>query len=99
MKIYISGKITGTTDFAERFAKAEEHLRKQGFDVINPVKECADIPEDASWEIYMRRCVKLLADCKYIYLLKGWDNSKGAIVEKWLAHSLGIETMFENFVK
>ncbi|MFA5625513.1 MAG: DUF4406 domain-containing protein [Bradymonadales bacterium] len=27
MKIYIAGRITGTTDYMERFAAAEERLR------------------------------------------------------------------------
>ena len=27
LRVYISGKITGTTDFIERFAKAEEKLK------------------------------------------------------------------------
>ena len=36
--IYISGKITGTEDYEERFRKAEMELMSRGFNVLNPVK-------------------------------------------------------------
>lgn len=36
--IYISGKVSGTDDYMERFAKAEKKLTEQGFSVINPAK-------------------------------------------------------------
>lgn len=36
--IYISGKITGTEDYEDRFKKAEMELRSRGFNVLNPVK-------------------------------------------------------------
>ena len=54
--IYISGKITGTTDFVERFARAESHLKLQGWRVINPVKKCRHMnPNATEWHHYMRR--------------------------------------------
>lgn len=37
--IYISGKITGTDDFRERFAAAESKLKLQGWRVYQPCKE------------------------------------------------------------
>ena len=36
--IYISGKITGTDDYKDRFLKAEQNLSKRGFIVLNPVR-------------------------------------------------------------
>jgi hypothetical protein len=38
MKTYISGAITGTTDYMERFEKAEQLLKAQGREVVNPTK-------------------------------------------------------------
>ena len=52
MKIYISGAITGTDDYMERFAKAEKELTEQGYSVINPAKVNAQLPEDTSYEEY-----------------------------------------------
>ena len=37
-RIYISGPITGTDDFYERFMKAEEMLSSEGLSIVNPVK-------------------------------------------------------------
>lgn len=45
MRIYISGPITGTTDYKERFAVAEEKLKANGYEVVNPAKLAAALPE------------------------------------------------------
>ena len=78
MKIYISGAITGTTDFMERFAKAEKELTKQGYSVVNPAKVNAQLPEDTKYEEYMKMCFCMLNMCDGIYMLKGWEKSCGA---------------------
>lgn len=36
MRIYISGAITGTEDFRERFLEAEKELIVVGHDTVNP---------------------------------------------------------------
>ena len=36
--IYISGPITGTSDYMERFEKAEKELIENGYSVINPAE-------------------------------------------------------------
>ena len=69
MKIYISGAITGTDDYMERFAKAEKELTEQGYSVINPAKVNAQLPEDTSYEEYMK-----MSFC----MLKDWEKSCGA---------------------
>lgn len=37
-RIYISGPISGTTDFEVRFGKMEKELRERGYEVVNPAK-------------------------------------------------------------
>ena len=78
MKIYISGAITGTTDYMERFAKAEKELTDKGWSVVNPAKVNAQLPEDTSYEEYMKMCFCMLTMCDGIYMLKGWEKSCGA---------------------
>ena len=51
--IYISGPITGTSDYMKRFEKAEKELTENGYSVINPAKVNAMLPEDATWEEYI----------------------------------------------
>ena len=76
MKIYISGKITGTTDYIKRFERAEKAL--SNYIVINPAKVNAQLPLETTWEEYMQTPMTMLKMCTAIYLWKGWKDSKGA---------------------
>ena len=81
MKIYISGAISGTTDFMERFAKAEKELTEQGYSVVNPAKVNAQLPEDTSYEEYMKMSFCMLDMCEAIFMIQGWSKSSGSIRE------------------
>lgn len=89
MRVYISGKITGTDDYNERFQKAENDLKRLGHTPANPVKICSGM-NNATHEEYMRRCLKVLVECDGIYLLPGYENSQGARLEKYIADSIGM---------
>lgn len=89
MKVYISGPITGLPyEEAEKaFNDAEIRLQEQGYEVVNPLNN--GLPTSATWNEHMRADLKLLLDCDAIYLLKGYQNSKGAMIEYDLAIKLG----------
>lgn len=74
MKIYISGKITGTTDYMQRFESAEKAL--SNYTVINPAKVNAQLPKETVWEEYMKMSMCMLEMCNAIYMLKGWEVAK-----------------------
>lgn len=95
LKIYISGKITGLCpkEAAALFKAKERELMHLG-DVFNPIEECAFLPKNSTWETYMRHCVKHLADCDEIHMLPNWEDSRGAIIEHDLAHTLGIKIFY-----
>ena len=78
MKIYISGAITGTDDYMDRFADAEEKLKKEGHSVINPAAVNSMLPADTTYKEYMEMSLTMLDMCDVIYLLKGWEKSCGA---------------------
>lgn len=85
-KVYISGAITGTDDYMDRFKKAENYLIERGCVVINPAKVNAQLPPiSTTYEEYMKVSMCLLDMCDTIYLLKGWENSNGAKHELSLA--------------
>ena len=95
MKIYISGAITGTDDYIERFANAEKELTEQGYSVVNPAKVNAQLPEDTTYEEYMKMCFCMLDMCEAIYMLKGWRKSCGANRELWYAMKKDMTIMYE----
>ena len=78
MKVYISGAITGTDDYMERFKAAEERLTREGMSVINPAHANSYMPEDTTYEEYMKVSFCLLEMCDAIYMLRGWEESRGA---------------------
>lgn len=89
-KVYISGPITGI-DFGNRFAFscARSALELCGHEVVDPSE--VQLDDEASWADYMKADLKLLLDCDFIYMLEGWENSRGARLERELAENLGIE--------
>ena len=98
-KCYISGAITGTDDYMERFAKAEKELTECGYSVINPAKVNARLPDDTTYEEYMKMSLAMLDMCDYIYMLNGWQNSSGACLEYQYAKTLGKNIIFEGMEK
>ena len=42
------------------------------------------------WEWYMKRTIAMLIECDGVALLRGWDASRGAIIEHDLAVKLGM---------
>lgn len=100
MKIYICGPVTGTVDADIRFADAEARLKMQypEADVINPVSLCTRLtqaykPKVPDWEDYMSLCFPYLLRSDNVYLLPGWERSKGCRVEIAIAHALNIKVM------
>lgn len=84
-RIYISGAITGTDDFIERFAKAQKELEEQGYSVINPALANSNMPKDTTYGEYMKMAFTMLDMCRTIYLLNGWEKSTGANLERTYA--------------
>ena len=96
-RVYISGKITGTADFMEWFAKAEEKLKAEGYAVLNPAHANSYMPEDTTWDEYMKVSLTLLQMADAIYMLDGWEDSKGARQEYNMAvNPLHLKIMHES---
>lgn len=92
--VYLSGPISlggACTDaqiaaFTDRFTVEAKRLREAGYSVINPC-EC---PPEATWEAYMRHGMRAVADCEVVGVLPRWTESRGAMLEVFVARQLGI---------
>lgn len=95
MKIYISGPITGTEGYLQRFAVAENELIASGHKVINPARVNAQLPESTTHEEYMKMSLCMMDMCDTVFMLKGWRDSKGANMEFEYARGTGMTIIFE----
>ena len=77
MRVYISGGITGVENYKHYFDKAEEKLKSEGHEVINPAVFDELLPK-LTYEEFMKFDIFLLDMCDAIYMLKGWQKSRGA---------------------
>ena len=89
--VYLSGAITGTTDYRRRFKKAQRMLEKRGYKVFNP---CC-IPEIFKYDQYLQIDFAVLDCCDYIYFLphESTKRSNGSIQERERAKGKGIEEL------
>ena len=95
IKIYLSGPVTGTKDYIERFAEAERTLTAAGQVIVNPVKVNAGLPEETTYAEYMKVSIAMLDICQGIYMMENWQDSKGATVEFERAYETKKTIFFE----
>lgn len=98
MLIYISGKISGKENFVEDFERAECWLKLNDYKPINPAKLNSALPQ-LSYEEFMQIDYKLIDLCDGIYMLDGWQKSKGACAELAYAKSLGKKVFYQKYFK
>lgn len=91
-RIYIAGPMTVLPDLNfPAFNAAADALRTQGWHVENPADH--GVIEGAQWEDYLAYDITRLGTCGAIYLLPGWEKSKGATLEAHIAKTLGLQVL------
>ena len=95
MKIYISGKISGTdlTETRKRFAAVAKVMKRLGVEPVNPLEN--GLSEHDTWKAHMLKDIADLLRCNAIYMLQGWEESKGARIEHDIATKKRMPIMYE----
>ncbi len=89
MKIYLAGPMRGlpSYNFPEFFWYAHL-LRQQGHEVFNPAE--IGLPQDNIRAIFAVEMDWLCREAEAVYLIPGWQSSRGARAERALAQALGL---------
>ncbi len=88
-RVYLAGPMTGHDNHNfPAFHAAAERLRAAGLEVVNPADH--GLVDGLGWADYMRWDLVKLAGCHSVYVLPGWEKSKGASLEVFIAHALGM---------
>ena len=93
--IYLSGTVSSRpyAEAVEAFAKAEAEMEARGWClVINPTKLCE---AHWSWLRCMAVCLFCLIPCDAIYMMKGWEKSRGARIERQMAKIMFKRVLYE----
>lgn len=96
LNVYISGKISGLPHAIalSKFKATESILFSENYVPINPMT-LNHTTHDKTWESYMKVCIKELVSCDAIYMMSGYEDSRGAILELEIAKQLGLKIMYE----
>lgn len=87
--IYLSGPITGVPNYWKAFEKAEANLRSLGYIVLSPAK----LPQGMTNEQYAKIDTAMINAADAVYFLPGWENSRGATIERAYCEYIGKAVM------
>lgn len=95
---YLAGPMSGYPDFNfPAFESAQSALAECGVSVESPHTldgQESGLTGDALWKSMMRSALEMLLKCDGIILLKGWTDSRGALVEYNIAAALKMPVYF-----
>lgn len=88
MKVYLSGAITNNPAYKKSFAEAERRVARMGHEAVNPVKLASLLEKE-----FLESGKKMPTYADY-YMIDGWQESRGAILEHAIATSLEMPVFY-----
>ena len=95
MKIYIAGNINRQAweESEAQFQAAEDSLREQGYEVVNPFK--TGLTASTPWEESLAQGIIQLLKSDEVYMLSGWEESRLAVLYGRVAKFAGKKIIYE----
>ena len=98
MKLFLIGPIShgGTLTLEKihlnvsRFLYYAEKLEGMGYTVVHEAIAREREKERVTWEAAMKRSIIRMLSCDAVYLLPGWQRSRGARLEVFIAGEIGL---------
>lgn len=91
-RIYIAGPMTGYDNFnRQSFNDAAVRFQIDGINPLNP----AILPDGLTQSQYMDICFAMIRAADAIYVLKGYEKSKGALAELAYAEKLDLDVIYQ----
>lgn len=94
--VYISGPISKRKEEEARPHFKQVQTLIEGGDGDRFAYNPMDFKERDCWEDYMRDGIAALVDSDAIVMLNGWQDSRGACLERTIAFELNIPIYYEN---
>ena len=88
-KIYISGSISHNENYVEQFTCKAAELQND-YIVLSPLFIAAEL----SWKEYMKIDLAMIDVCDIVYMMKGWETSRGAKIEECYAQIRGKKVIY-----
>jgi hypothetical protein len=93
-RIYISGPMSDMPELNRlTFENMASHLRTIGFLPIIPHDN--GLPITSTYNAHMVRDIEILLSCDGVVLLQGWNKSRGALIEAFVADQMQIPLFYE----
>lgn len=106
-KVYIAGPMSGIKDYnAPAFYKGEEYMLSLGIpgkNIFNPIRsemshrvQAGEFMGQEAYRLCMREDLNWICEeATMMYMLEGWENSKGARAEHATAVCLGLRIFYQ----
>lgn len=92
--VFIAGPMTGYHNFnCDEFNTEARILEERGFTVLNP----AMLPDGLKHEQYLNITISMLEQADAVFLLNGWEKSRGATREFDRADELGLLFLYQDW--